>query len=177
MSLEFRFSVEGDFGIRTGYRGLGRGSKDREADAEIRAWLHTVGEEAQIAMIRHAPYDTGALVEHINEGRVNRLAGGNFYSVSVGIDPIPPKQEGESPEYPRYVAFGTGVYGEGHAMIFPTHGNVIAFQKSTGETVFTRFVHGQKPNRFLEEAYHDTEKYIAATKHELAAALAEIYAS
>lgn len=159
---------------------LGGKFDDSQIDAAIRFYLNDIADWARYALIKNAPIDSGSLVDHISEGRVNKT--GDFWTVSIGIEPIPPKHVGESPEYPKFVDEGTGIFGpEGFASgggdsnhFSPLHGNVLAFEKASGETVFTRWVTGQVGQHFMDRTENEVNAHIEVSKHELAAIISSM---
>jgi hypothetical protein len=117
----------------------------------------------------YTPEDSGRMREAIEQGNVQKTATG--WGVSVGINPV----EGASdPNYPKYVDEGSGVFGPKRQRIYASHGNVIAFEKATGETVFTRYIEGQESQNISDKVEADTNDYIRVKKRELAAILSKL---
>lgn len=152
--------------------GLGK-FDTQEIDLVIRDWMHGIGDFARTSFIQNVPIQSGRTLEHISESRVNKI-GGNFWTVSVGIEPIPPSHPGESPDYPKYFEEGTGFFGDRGDFITPEHGNVMAFEKASGETVFTRWTVGQPPQHILDQVDTETNAYIEATKAEVVAKISAL---
>ncbi len=59
--------------------------------------------------------------------------------------------------YSEWVNNGTGIYGERGDVIRPRKASVLVF-KVHGETVFTKYVRGIKPRRFVEKSIKNTKK-------------------
>lgn len=158
--LSFEFDNEEDFG----------GFLDNaKAELVIREWLHEIADLAEDSFYKHVPYASGRMAHAITQGRVNKTPYG--YTVDIGIAPVFGLHYGESPEYPRYVEEGTGIYYEGGGKITPSHGNVIAFEKLGEGTVFTRWVEGQPPQHFMEKIEDEVRGEIILKKAELAVML------
>jgi hypothetical protein len=155
--LTFEFDNEEDFG----------GFMDNaKADLIIREWVHGIADFAEDAFYRHTPYSSGRMLNAITQGRVNKTPYG--YTVNIGIAPIFGLKYGESPEYPRFVEEGTGIFGPRGKAIMPQNGNVMAFEKLGEGTVFTRWVEGQKPQSFMDDIEDEVGAEIVLKKAELA---------
>lgn len=143
-----------------------------KADVIIRNWVHGIADFAQDSFYRHVPYASGRMLHAVSQGRVNKTPYG--YTVNIGIQPVFGLKYGEDPEYPRYVEEGTGLWGPDGAKYTPTNGNVMAFEKLGEGTVFTRFVEGQKPQRFMEVIEDEVRGEIVLKKAELAILLSAL---
>lgn len=151
-----------------------KGTHQAAIDLVIREFMHDIAEFAFESFARHIPFDSGRTLNALSEGRVNKTPWG--YTVDVGVEPVSTVRDGESPLYPLFVHEGTGIFrsdGKGK-MIYPEHGNVMAFEKSTGETVFTRWVRGQAPQPYSEIVDEETNEYIRGREKILAATLSTL---
>lgn len=145
-----------------------------EIDAAIIAFLEDVAKFVEHDFHRQVPRgETNRLFGAVNRSRVEKSPKG--FKVEIGIKPIPPSKPGESPQYPLFVDQGTGLFGERHNIITPTHGNVMVFEYK-GRTIFTRFVEGQKGQHFSDIVYTDSKAYFKVKKHELARILSTLIA-
>lgn len=87
--------------------------------------------------------DTGRLRASINTQLVKASSGA--YMAVVGTNVF----------YVRFVHDGTGVWGPRHRLIRPVRHKYLRFRPAgRGRFVYTRFVVGMKPNRFLLNALH-----------------------
>ncbi len=143
-----------------------------EAQIAIRDFMNDIADYTQQSFQREVPYSSGRMFDHITESRVNKTPFG--YTVSIGIEPISELVGGEDEDYPLYVLHGTGEKREGGEAFEAEHGNVMAFYKDTGETVFTRYVKGQEPNDFLGRVEDDVNAYIRVKKRELGQELSKL---
>lgn len=175
----------------------GRGSRSvqNEIDTAIKIFLEDMAIFAEEAFKRHVPIgDTLGIYDAIYRDRVKKK--GDFFDVSVGIHRVEPVEPGVDPDYPLFVDEGTGVWGPEHDLIFPQHGNVLVFEVSStdlvipnrrsggnlfdrgpGQTVFTRYIEGQKPQHFSEKVDEETAARFRIKKRELGAVLGKIIAN
>jgi len=187
--LEVQFEFE-----RPKIGGKGSRAVNAEMDAAIIAFLDDMADFAEEAYKRHVPVgDTLGLYEAIYRDRVKKK--GRFFRVDVGIHRVTDLEPGSDPDYPLFVDQGTGVWGPEHDLIYPQHGNVLVFEVSSsewvipnrrsgdklfdsgpGQTVFTRFVEGQKPQHFSEKVEEETDARFRIKKRELGKILSVIVA-
>lgn len=159
-----------------------KGQGEAHIEIIVRDWLDDIAHFAEMSFERHVPFKTGRMAAAVREGVVNKHPWG--WSVSIGIDPVDEVDPGESPNYPKFVEEGTGIFGNNHDVIKPQHGNVMVFsvtkKKFPGFTknpnarelaegvIFTRHVQGQPAQHYLEDTYQEVKAVIRLRKRELA---------
>ncbi len=175
----------------------GRGSRSvqTEIDTTIKEFLEEMAIFAEESFRQHVPVgDTLGIYEAIYRDRVKKR--GDLFSVDVGITNVEPVEPGVDPKYPLFVDEGTGLFGPKHELIYPEHGNVLAFTVASsewvvpnrraggnlfdagpGQTVFTRYIEGQKPQHFSEKVDEETAAFFKIKKRELGRILSRIIAS
>lgn len=155
--MEYQVQSEGltDFTIR--FRAI------KEFRDDIIDTMESAAQRAGSYMGSHVPYHSGKLYQAINVGpvqyRPGGAGGGGSYEVHVGVDRT------QAP-HAEFVIEGTGIFNREHPTngIFPSQGNVFAFEKNGEGTVFTAWTRGQEPQREWFEDAQDLARTIIARK-------------
>lgn len=153
----------------------------------VQGMLRDTLQFAEGAAKDRAPRRTGNLGRNIGHGPVHQV--GNLYWGATGVGRV---GVGKTAPYGKWVEAGTGIFGVFRSPIVPTTGNYLRW-KVFGYSVplrrkvpvvaprfreyfYARSVKGQKPQRFMRQAYDETRTmYVPARiqllKQEIAAAM------
>ena len=138
--MEYEVRTEGldDFEIR--FRAI------KELRDDIEQTVTRAAREAGTYMAMHVPYHSGQLYRAINvtdaEFHAGGAGGGGYWEAHAGVDVT------QAPHLLGVIE-GTGIYNRDTPTngIFPSTGNVMAFEKQGEMTVFTAWIRGQEPQR------------------------------
>lgn len=155
--------------------------------------MYRIGREAVSRFKNTVPFEIETdyhMIDYIHSGSVDKHAWG--YSIDVGILPV---EDAADPEYPKYVDQGSGIYNlrasggnfrvatgatkgrfssPSSALITPSNGNVMVFEKEGEGTIFTRWVKGQRGQHFGDKVYREMQTFVAAEKQKLRAEIAAV---